>query len=220
MHFEVLIEDQSGKTALEILIPKIIDCDQHTFTVHAYKGTGRIPPNLNPNLDPKKRVLLDQLPRLIQGYGQTFAKYPTSYPAVLMIICDLDDRCLHQFRQELIACLERSSPQPETYFCLAIEEGEAWYLGDFNAIKSAYPQVKESVLNSYENDAICGTWELLADAIATGGAKRLTSQGGKSVGQEKMMWAQTIPPQMEVDRNRSPSFCYFRDKLRRAIASP
>lgn len=34
MHFEVLIEDISGKTALEILIPKIIINDEHTFNIH------------------------------------------------------------------------------------------------------------------------------------------------------------------------------------------
>jgi hypothetical protein len=38
MHFEILIEDISGKTALEILVPKIIDVEQHTFRIHAYKG--------------------------------------------------------------------------------------------------------------------------------------------------------------------------------------
>lgn len=219
MHFEVLIEDQSGKAALEILIPKIIDCNQHTFTIRAYKGIGRIPPKLKPNLDPKKRILLDQLPRLIQGYGQTFASYPATYPAVLLIICDLDDRCLHQFRQELIACLEHSTPRPETYFCLAIEEGEAWYLGDLTAIKTAYPEAKDSVLNAYENDAICGTWEVLADAVVDGGAKKLARQGYGRVGQEKMVWAQVIPPHMVVDCNCSGSFCYFRDKVRQLSRS-
>ena len=40
MHFEVLVEDQSGKKALDILIPKIIG-DQHTFRVIEYRGIGR-----------------------------------------------------------------------------------------------------------------------------------------------------------------------------------
>jgi hypothetical protein len=34
------------------------------------------------------------------------------------------------------------------------------------------------------------------------------------VGQEKTVWAENISPQMNVDINRSPSFGYFRDKLR------
>jgi len=38
MHFVILVEDISGKTALEILIPKIISSEQHTFNIHPYKG--------------------------------------------------------------------------------------------------------------------------------------------------------------------------------------
>jgi hypothetical protein len=38
MHFEILVEDISGKTALEILIPKIISTEQHTFEIPPYKG--------------------------------------------------------------------------------------------------------------------------------------------------------------------------------------
>ena len=45
MHFEILVEDQSGKKALDILIPKLIGLE-HTFKVHSYKGIGRIPKNL------------------------------------------------------------------------------------------------------------------------------------------------------------------------------
>ncbi|QHG19998.1 hypothetical protein GJB62_14990 [Nostoc sp. ATCC 53789] len=71
MHFEILVEDISGKIALEILVPKIINTEQHTFNIHHYKGIGRIPKNLTSTSDPKKRILLDQLPRLIQGYGKT-----------------------------------------------------------------------------------------------------------------------------------------------------
>ena len=45
MHLEIFVEDQSGKKALDILIPKIIG-DHHTFKVTGYKGIGRIPRNL------------------------------------------------------------------------------------------------------------------------------------------------------------------------------
>ena len=34
------------------------------------------------------------------------------------------------------------------------------------------------------------------------------------MGQEKTVWAENISPQRNVDINRSPSFGYFRDKLR------
>ena len=73
---------------------------------------------------------------------------------------------------------------------------------------------KELCLPTYINDSICGTWEKLADALYRGGSKQLSKLGGASVGQEKTDWAENISPQMNVDINRSPSFGYFRDKLR------
>ena len=38
MHFEILAEDISGKTALKFIVPKIISTEQHTFEIHPYKG--------------------------------------------------------------------------------------------------------------------------------------------------------------------------------------
>lgn len=78
MHFEILIEDQSGKKALDILVPKIIG-DDHTFNVHPYKGIGRIPKNLGAKGDANKRILLDQLPRLLRGYGNAL---PVTQPII------------------------------------------------------------------------------------------------------------------------------------------
>ena len=156
MHFEVLVEDQSGKKALAVLIPKIIG-DQHTFRVHAYRGIGRIPKNLTPSRDINARLLLNKLPMLLTAYGKTFSGYAESYPASVLVVCDLDNKCLKAFRRELFDVLDSCNPKPETRFCIAIEEGEAWLLGDLAAIKTAYPKAKNSVLNGYINDSICGT---------------------------------------------------------------
>jgi len=100
-----------------------------------------------------------------------------------------------------------------TRFCLAIEEGEAWLLGDIPAVKSAYPQAKAPVLNGYINDSVCGTWEKLADAIYPGGARALSKKGRNAVGVEKSLWAEKISSYMDVSNNKSPSFAYFRKKL-------
>ncbi len=212
MHFEILVEDISGKTALEILIPEIVGLD-HTFNIHYYKGIGRIPRGLKPSVDPQKRILLDQLPKLIRGYGKTFAGYPP-HTVALIVVCDLDDRCLSAFRKELFALVDACHPKPDTYFCFAVEEGEAWYLGDIGAVKRAYSNAKDAVLNAYANDSICGTWEKLADAVYPGGAKGLSKLGWQAVGQEKMTWAMKISPLMDVNNNLSPSFCYFRQRLK------
>jgi hypothetical protein len=209
MHFEILVEDQSGKKALDILVPKIIGND-HTFKVFAYKGVGRIPKNMNSGVDASKRILLSNLPRLLKGYGKSWQ----NYSAAVFVICDLDDKCLKAFRQELFNILNACNPQPEIRFCVAIEEGEAWFLGDIPAIKSAYPKAKDAVLNAYVNDSICGTWERLAEAVYTGGPSALSAKGWQAVGAEKSQWAEKISPHMDVTNNASPSFVYFRQKLK------
>lgn len=212
MHFEILVEDQSGKAALDHIVPKIIG-EMHTYCVHSYKGIGRIPKDMLDTKEASKRILLDNLPKLLKGYGKTFVQYPPGYRASVILVCDLDDKCLKAFRRELFGILDACDPAPETRFCIAIEEGEAWFLGDLNAIKIAYPRAKDDVLNSYVNDSICGTWEKLADAVYPGGSRKLASKGGKAVGGEKSRWAENIASQMDVMNNSSPSFQYFRNKL-------
>ncbi len=209
MHFEILVEDQSGKVALDNLIPKIIG-DNHTFDVKSYKGVGRIPAKMNISIDASKRILLTNLPRLLTGYGKSWQEYPS----VVIVVCDLDDKCLKSFRRELIELLNTCNPRPETRFCIAIEEGEAWFLGDISAVKKAYPNAKDTVLNAYVNDSICGTWERLADAVYKGGSQGLSKRGWQMVGTEKSTWAENITSHMDLDNNSSPSFNYFLGKLR------
>lgn len=218
MHFEILIEDLSGKKALDILIPNLI-APGNTFKVHSYKGIGRIPKNLVSSTDASKRILLTQLPKLLRGYWKTFANYPDDYPAAVILVCDLDDKCLKDFRGELYIILNGCDPKPKTRFCVAIEEGEAWFLGDIPALKKAYPKAKEAVLKTYVNDSICGTWEKLADAIFPGGSAALSKKGWQAIGAEKSKWAEKITPHMDVNNNASPSFGYFRTKITELIES-
>ena len=212
MHFEILVEDQSGKRALEVLVPEIIG-GSHPFKIVDFRGIGHIPKNLTSSTNIRTRLLLNQLPALLRAYGKTYA----NSSAAVIVVCDLDDKCLKTFRQELFTVLRACNPKPDTRFCIAIEEGEAWLLGDIPAIKAAYPQARDAVLNGYVNDSICGTWEVLADAVFPGGSRALTRRGGQAVGREKSVWATNIPPLMDVENNASPSFRYFREKLRALI---
>ena len=149
--------------------------------------------------------------------GKHLTAIRRDYPAVVILVCDLDDKCLKAFRQELFDILDQCHPKPETRFCIAIEEGEAWFLGDLNAVRNAYPHAKDHVLRSYVNDSICGTWEKLADAVFKGGSSALRAKGWQAIGTEKSRWAEKIPPHMRISTNASPSFCYFRDKMRKLI---
>ena len=40
MHFEILVENQSGKRALDIIVPKLVSAED-TFDVKAYRGVGQ-----------------------------------------------------------------------------------------------------------------------------------------------------------------------------------
>jgi hypothetical protein len=100
-------------------------------------------------------------------------------------------------------------------FRLAIEEMEAWLLGDRPALHRAYPRAKKEILSRYQQDSVCGTWELLAEAIYPGGHGTIKKAGWPLPGQVKHEWVTRIGPHMNVENNASPSFCKFRDGLRR-----
>ncbi|MCR4823352.1 MAG: DUF4276 family protein [Treponema sp.] len=211
MHFEILVEDISGEKMLEILVPKILNTGNNTFKIHHYNGIGSIPKGMKTVQDSSKRALLNQLPKLLAGYGRTFQENRNFYTVI--VICDLDNRDKDKFLEELNKILENTNPAPQASFCLAVEEGEAWLLGDWSAIKKAYPKAKENIFSSYKNDSICGTWEKLADIVYPGGHELLLKKGAQSPGYEKTQWAQNITPYMDVNKNKSPSFNNFKKTL-------
>ena len=110
--------------------------------------------------------------------------------------------------------LNSCNPRPKTLFRIAIEEGEAWLLGDRAAVKLAYPNAREGILNGYVQDSICGTWEALADAVHPGGSSPLKSVGYPVAGVAKCDWAREIAPHMDIKSNKSKSFQVFRDGVK------
>jgi hypothetical protein len=208
MHFEILVEDTSGKIALEHLVPKILGPDApHSYRIHPYKGIGRLPPGLKNTTDPRKRILLDQLPRVLSGYGKSLQP-PDQYGVVVVV--DSDRKNCRDFKTELLGVLDKCHPAPRTLFRIAIEEMEAWLLGDRHAITTAFPKAKTAPLDTYTQDSICGTWEVLADAVYPGGAEPLKKRGFPHTGQAKCEWAAQVAPHMDVDANKSRSFNVFK----------
>lgn len=214
MHIEILVEDSSGEQLLQVVLPKIIgpQGEPHTWRLHAYKGIGRIPTGLVPKADPAKRILLDQLPKLLRGYGKT--------PGIdaVVVVLDTDKRRCSDFLSELNTTAATCHPAPNTLFRLAIEEIEAWYLGDHEALLAAYPQARQDILGKYIQDSACGTWELLADAVYPGGSLAIKKHGWPLPGQVKHEWAKKIGPLMHPEKNISPSFEKLRDGLQRLVA--
>jgi len=208
MHFEILVEDASGELLLGALLPKILGQNgtSNTWRTHSYKGIGRIPPDLKGKSDPSKRILMDRLPKVLAGYGKSLQ----GSDSAVIVVVDLDDRECVGFKQELLQILKRCHPRPRALFRFAIEEMEAWLLGDRNAILREFPQAKAHVLDSYVQDSVCGTWETLADAVYPGGSPALKAEGWPRIGQEKCRWASQIGPRLRVESNLSPSLRAFR----------
>ena len=204
MHFEVLVEDQSTSVTVGFVLEKMLGKNHvdHSWRIHSYKGAGRLPRGLSGTIDPRKRILLDRLPKLLRGYGRSLGQ-----DSAVVVVVDLDDRDCHAFKQELLDVLNRCHPRPRTLFRIAIEESEAWLLGDRAAVRAAYPNVRQRVLDGYDQDSICGTWERLADAVHPGGSAQLKTW--QEAGRAKSEWAKRIAPHMNVENNDSPSFRVF-----------
>ena len=197
MDFRVLVEDQSGSIAVGHILKKILgeNGSVHSWGIHRYKGISH---------------LLKDLPSTLQAFGKSL---PNS--SAVVVVVDSDDRDCIKFKQDLLDVLKACNPRPKTLFRIAIEEGEAWLLGDRAAVKAAYLSAKEAILNNYVQDSICGTWEVLADAVHPGGSTHLKALGYPVAGEAKCEWAREIAPHMDVDSNKSKSFQVFRDGVRK-----
>lgn len=211
MHFEVLVEDASGKVIVEAALKKILGTDQqaNSYRIKPYKGAGHIPKRLKPRTDAHKRLLLDQLPRMLKGYGKSLL----AIPHAVIIVADLDKRDCHAFKNELMGVLRSCDPAPNAFFRIAIEEMEAWLLGDRNAVVAAYPDARQSVLNAYQQDSVCGTWEKPAEAVAPREYEKAKPQGYPLIGVLKGSLATKIAPHLDVVKNQSKSFQVFRSKI-------
>lgn len=215
MHFEILVEGQSELTALSIFMYQILgEYGQiHTWRIHKHQGIGKLPEEMRSSPNVKDRTLLHNLPSKLRAYGREMGKNEA-----VVVLVDLDDRqdCI-EFKGELEAVLEACENKPAVLFRIAIEELEAWYLGDQNAILAAYPEANIDEFESYVQDEQCGTWEKLAEVVYPGGYNQLISLGKRSrrVLEEKRKWAAAIAPNMDVDENKSHSFCVFRDGIRK-----
>jgi hypothetical protein len=96
--------------------------------------------------------------------------------------------------------------------------GKHAHLGDQEALLAAYPRARRNVLDKYVQDSACDTWELLADAVHSGGSAAIRKAGWPLPGQVKHAWAEKIAPLMDPERNLSPSFGKLRDGLPRLVS--
>jgi hypothetical protein len=221
VHFEILVEDASGKLLLEHLVPKILGPKgkpnkYRIINIQELKHRvmAQMPRHLARTL-PWDTILFQTLISQLKAYGKSLPRKN----GIVIIVVDLDYHDFKTFYNQLEALFSKCDPVPAGGVRLAVEEIEAWLLGDSVAVRRAYPFVNEFVLKSYEQDSICGTWECLADAIFHGGSEHLAKIGYPKIGREKCQWADNIGQYMTVDANQSPSFQAFYNLLKQFITS-
>lgn len=189
MTIHVLVEGASELAFLDRWAPRLLP-DQ-IVRVHPHKGKGSLPRVVDSPPDRKARGLLDQLPATLRGYATSLDKREDS----VLVLVDADADDVERLMNDLRAVAAQCAPQIRVGVSVAVEEMEAFYLGDLRALQRAYPAADMEAARAYRPDSICGTWELFGQIVDDGGGN-------------KVAWALAMGPQVTTRpaESRSPSF--------------
>lgn len=204
MHLEILVEEPSAEAALHELVPKLIGSGV-TFNLITHQG---------------KPDLLKRLPARLRGYR---AWLPQDFRIVVLLDEDRED--CRELKAEMEEAARKagfttaSEPGARSGFTVlnrvAVEELEAWFLGDVPALRRVYPRIPKSLgqrARFRDPDTVPGgTWEALE--------RELQRVGYYSSGAPKIELARSVARHMEPGRNRSRSFQVFWQGLRRLVES-
>jgi len=196
MHIEFLLEEPSAEAALNILLPKLLPAGV-TWNCYPHRG---------------KTDLFQRLPGRLKNYARQLPHQP-ELRVVLLMDADTDCRRRKAELEQVVAeagLLTKTTAAGQPFRILtrlAVQELEAWFLGDREAIQAAYPRVRPQHFGGlpHDPDTIADTWETLWRVLREG--KYYLA------GKAKVEWAETIAPHLEPDRNQSASFQYFRQGL-------
>jgi hypothetical protein len=200
-HLEILVEEPSMEAFLTEILPKLLG-DRATFTIYSHQG---------------KADLMGNLSSRLRGYARWL---PENVRIVVVVDRDQDDCADLKRKMEqaaLVANLRTRSAcngAPwQVVNRLAIEELEAWFFGEWAAVRKAYPRISEGIRQkaAYRDpDGIAGgTWEALE--------RVLKKAGYFSNGYRKLEAASAIGKKFDFNLASSPSFTVFRTALLEAV---
>ncbi|WP_416310732.1 DUF4276 family protein [Pseudomonas sp. W03] len=192
-----LIEEYSMEVTLTELLPKVItDID---FEIIRFQCK-------------------DDLLKQLQGRLRAYASWiPDNWRIVVLVDRD-DDNCI-RLKQQLenisaqAGLVSKTAAAPNAPFKIvnriAIEELEAWFFGDWQAVKAAYPKVSVDIpkrAGFRDPDAIKGgTWEAME--------RVLKGVGYFKTGLRKAEFAREVSAKMDPQLNTSKSFQVFLEAL-------
>ena len=190
------------ETFLQQMLPPVLpeDC---TFTVHSFQD---------------KQRLLANLEKRLRGYSRWLP--PSSR---IIVLIDRDNSDCYTLKRTLESAAANANLRSrsaagandwQVATRVVIEELEAWYFGDWEAVTAAYPRVSITIPHKarYRNpDAIMGgTWEAFERVMKRSGYFRQ--------GLRKVEAARAIAKFSNPQRNTSHSFSVFRDAVTEATA--
>jgi len=196
-HFELLVEEPSMEAFLRALLPRLLPQDR-TFEVHPFQG---------------KNDLLGKLGPRLRGYA---AWLPADWRIVVVVDRDDEDCCVLKRQLEAIArraglvSRSRAGKVPwQLVNRIAIEELEAWYFGDWAAVRAAYPRASANVPRRQgfrDPDAIAGgTWQAFE--------RVMQAHGYFKGGLAKIEAARAIGAHVDPARSSSYSFRAFSEAI-------
>jgi hypothetical protein len=189
-HLIFLVEEPSMEACLQGLLPRLIP--DRTFQIQVFQG---------------KQDLLSKLPARLKAYKRWL---PADHRLIALVDRDQEDCCQFKDRMEAAASAAgficgTASSSWQVVNRIAVEELEAWYFGDWVAVRSAYPKVtlRTDRQSSYADpDAISGgTWEAFE--------RILQRHGYFTTGLRKIEAGRTLGALIDWRRSKSASFKIF-----------
>lgn len=203
-HLEILVEEPSMEAFLRKILPPMLG-ETTSFQIYPSQC---------------KDDLLAKLPDRLQGYANWL---PEDWR--IIVVVDRDDDCCQELKYKLEQISKAAKLDTRTITGekpwqivnrIAIEELEAWYFGDWDAVRNAYPRVRKNTPDkaSFRSpDAITGgTWEAFERILQRA---RYFKNGLRKIEAAKM-----IGQEMNAQRNTSHSFQVFRNALLEASITP
>lgn len=199
-HLEILVEERSTEVFLRELLPRLIG-GHATFNVYPSLG---------------KDDLLRHLPARLKGYASWLPKQWR-----IVVVVDRDDQDCYELKEILesaateagLSTRTRNPAKWQVANRLAIEELEAWYFGDWDAVRAVYPKVPKTLAEkaAYRDpDEIRGgTWEAFE--------RVLQRAGYFPSGLLKTEVARALGTRIDPERNRSRSFQVLCETLLEAV---
>lgn len=201
-HLELLVEEPSMEAFLRALLPRVLPAGR-TFEVHAFQG---------------KDDLLAKLEDRLRAYAEWL---PADWRVIVVV--DRDDSDCHDLKRQLeykaaaagLRTRSRSGTRPwQVVNRIAIQELEAWYFGDWEAVCSAYPRVSPTIPSRsgyrWSDDIRGGTWEAFE--------RILRRHGYFKSGLRKAEAARAIGALIDPRRSHSLSFAKFHEAIMEATA--